>query len=323
MATTAAGPGAHVTVKEFARQLVQSFSRDQPFDLAAQLAYFAILSIFPFAMFLLTLVGYIPLHGLDSEILGSIYKFLPNDVARLFESTLHEIVGQQHGRLLIVTLVFALWTASGGISGLITSLNRAYDVAETRAAWKVKLLALGVTLGAVVAVIVAVTAMLVGPELVRSIWSYIGLGGAFDRVWRMLRWPVAIGTMMTMVAGMYYVLPNVTQKWRWITPGSTVAVLAWIASSLGFRLYVSHFSSYTKTYGALGTVVVLLVWLYLSGLMLIFGGEINAILDRVHMGITHTEREPGAPTVHDPHPPSTSTTPDKRPRPPRRDVKPA
>lgn len=324
MATTSMpGPRPHVTINEFARQLLQSMGRDQPFDLAAQLAYFAILAIFPFAMFLLTLVAYLPLHGLDKHILGAIYEFLPTDVAKLCESTLHEIVGQQHGKLLVFTLVFALWTASGGVSGLITALNRAYDVAETRAAWRVKLRALVVTLGGVLAVIVATAAMLIGPEIVRHIWAFIGLAGTFDRVWAILRWPVAVGAMMTMVACMYYFLPNVKQKWHFITPGSTVAVLAWIGSSLGFRIYVSHFSSYTKTYGALGTVVVLLVWLYLSGLMLIFGGEVNAILDRVHKGITHTEKEPGAPTVHDPHPPATSATPDNRPRPPRRSVKPA
>jgi membrane protein len=324
MASTPKGePRPHVTVKEFARQLVQSFGRNQPFDLAAQLAYFAILSLFPFAMFVLTLVGYIPLHGLDAQILGSIYSVMPLDVAKLCEATLKEIIGKQRGWLLVSTLLFALWTASGGASGLITALNRAYDVSETRAAWKVKLRALAVTLGGVVAIIVATAAMLVGPEIVRAIWDFVGFGGAFDRLWSILRWPVATLAMMTMVACMYYFLPNVRQKWRFITPGSTVAVLAWILASLGFRVYVSHFTSYAKTYGALGTVVVLLVWLYLSGLMIILGGEINAILDRVHKGILHTEAAPGPTTVHDPRPPQSEGAPENRPPPPRRSIKPA
>jgi membrane protein len=196
-------------------------------------------------------------------------------------------------------------------------------VSETRAAWKIKLRALVVTLGGVVTVIIATAAMLVGPEIVRRIWGFFGFGGAFDQLWTVARWPVATLAMMIMVACMYYFLPNVHQKWRFITPGSTVAVLAWILASLGFRLYVSHFSSYARTYGALGTVVVLLVWLYLSGLMIILGGEINAILDRVHKGILHTEKEPGSATVHDPRPPLANAEPDNRPRPPRRSVKPA
>jgi membrane protein len=318
----APAPRPHVTVKEFARQFMESFGRNQPLDLAAQLAYFAILSIFPFAMFLLTLVGYIPLHGLDQQILSAIYSVMPTDVAKLCDTTLHEIVGKQHGWLLWSTLGFALWTASGGASGLITALNRAYDVSETRPAWRVKLRALAVTLGGVLAIIVATAALLIGPEIVRRIWGFFGFGGAFNVLWAYLRWPVAVLAMMTMVACMYYFLPNVKQKWRFITPGSTVAVLAWILASLGFRLYVGHFASYARTYGALGTVVVLLVWLYLSGLMLILGGEINAILDRVHKGILHTEKESGPTTVHDPRPAETPESA-TRPQPPRRSVKPA
>jgi|SRR6185312_8364460 len=322
MATDGTAPRPHVAVKEFVRQFVESFGRNQPFDLAAQLAYFALLAIFPFAMFLLTLIGFIPLHGLDQHVLGAIYSVMPTEVAQLCDRTLHEIVGKQRGWLLLATLLFALWTASGGTSGLITALNRAYDVSETRAAWRVKLRALAVTLGAVLAIIVATTAMLVGPEIVRHLWGFFGFGGAFDQLWSVLRWPVAVLAMMTMVACVYYFLPNVRQKWRFITPGSTVAVLAWIAASLGFRLYVSHFSSYAKTYGALGTVVILLVWLYLSGLMVILGGEINAILDRVHKGIVHTEKEPGPTTVHDPRPAAASSDGENRPQPPRRSVKP-
>ncbi len=311
---TSATPRRHMPVRDFLHQFFESFGRNQPFDLAAQLAYFAILALFPFAMFVLTVVGYIPLHGLDQHILNATYSVMPGDVAHLVDQTLHEIIGRQRGWLLVTTLLFALWSASGGASGLITALNRAYDVSETRPAWKVKLRALVVTFGAVIAVIVATAALLIGPEIVHRIWEFFGLGGAFDTIWAILRWPVAALTMMLMVACMYYFLPNVKQKWRFITPGSTVAVLAWLLTSLGFRLYVSHFNSYAKTYGALGTAIVLLVWLYLSGLMIILGGEINAILDRVHKGIVHTEKVPGTTTVHDPRP----VEPETRPRPPRR-----
>ncbi len=300
----------HLPAREFVHQLVESFARNQPTNLAAQLAYFALLAMFPFAMFLLTVVGYLPLHGSDQRIIGTIYDVMPAQAANLCDQTLHEIIGKQRGALLVVTLLFAVWTASGGASGLITALNRAYDVAETRAAWRVKLRALLVTLGGMVAIIVATAAMVIGPGVVHRIWSFFGLGGAFDRIWALMRWPVAAVTMMIMVACIYYFLPNVKQRWRFITPGSTVAVLAWLLASLGFRLYVSHFSSYARTYGALGTVVVLLVWLYLSGLVLIIGGEINAILDRVHKGIVHTEAAPGPPQVHDP-----------RPQPPKRRVR--
>lgn len=312
----------HVTVKEFARQFVESFSRNQPFDLAAQLAYYALLSLFPFIMFLLTVIGYVPLHGLDRQVMNTIYDVMPPQAAQLLDQTIHEIIGQQRGWLLVVTLVFALWTASGGASGLITALNRAYDVAETRKSWRVRLRALAVTLAGVVATIVVTAAMLIGPGIVHRIWSFFGLGGAFDRIWALLRWPVAFFTVTVMLALVYYFLPNVKQRFRLITPGSVVAVLAWFVASLGFRLYVSHFTSYARTYGALATVVVLLVWLYLSSLMVILGGEINAIFDRVHHGIVHEEKEAGDARVYDPRP---GEAPDdgKRPRPPKRSVKPA
>jgi membrane protein len=315
----AAEPYEHITWRAFSKQLYESFGRNQPFDLAAQLAYFALLSLFPFAMFLLTVVGFLPLHGLDQHIMGAIYSVMPPEAAKLCDETIHEILGRQRGWLLLVTLIFAIWTASGGVSGLITALNRAYDVSETRAAWRVKARALFTTFGSGLAIIVATAAMLIGPGLVRDVWAFIGLGGAFDEIWAVLRWPVAALTMMTLLAFIYYFLPNVKQKWRFITPGSVVAVLAWLAASVGFKIYVSHFASYAKTYGALGTVVVLLVWLYISGLMVIMGGEINAILDRVHKGITHTEKEPGPATVHDPRPGESGNT---RPRPRRRSIRP-
>jgi membrane protein len=313
---TTTRPQRSVPAREVLRQFVESFSRNQPLDLAAQLAYYALLSIFPFAMFMLTVVGYLPLHGLDQHILNAVWSVMPPQAAKLCEQTLNEIVGKQRSGLLALTLALSIWTASGGISGLITALNRAYDVAETRPWWRVKLRALGVTIGGVLAIIVATAAMLIGPEVVRRVWAFFGFGGAFDRLWMVLRWPMAALALMTLLACMYYFLPNVRQKWRFITPGSVMAVLAWLAASIGFRIYVSHFDSYAKTYGTLGTVVILLVWLYLSSLMVILGGELNAILDRVHRGIRHEEEEPGPAQVHDPRP----VVPENRPQPPRREV---
>jgi membrane protein len=264
----------------FVRELVAAFQRNQTLDLAAQVAYFAVLALFPFAMFVLTVIGYIPLHGLDREIIDAVYRVVPPGVGRLFEATLREIMGKQRGWLLMSALFFALWTASGGVHIVTTALNRAYEVAETRPLWRVKLLAFGVTLAGAVATIVATTAMLVGPELVRRAWSYFGFGGAFDRLWAWLRWPMATLALTSLVAFMYYVLPNAHDRRRLVMPGSIVAVLAWIATSFGLRQYVGHFAGYARAYGALGTVVLLLVWLYLWGVTIIVGGEINAVLAR-------------------------------------------
>ena len=266
----------------FVHEFAGAFVRNEVLDLAAQVAYFAILALFPFAMFVLTLLGYVPLHGLDREVLDALHQVVPPDVAKLVEATLYEIIGQQRGGLLVSTLLFALWTASGGISGLTTALNRAYEVRETRPLWLVRLRALGVTLVGVVAAVVAATSMLVGPELVRQAWRFFGLSGGFDRAWGSLRWPLAAVALTSMVAFMYYALPNVPKRRRrFILPGSIVAVVGFILASLGFRLYVAHFATYARSYGALGTVVVLLLWLYIAGVTAIVGGLINAILDRL------------------------------------------
>ena len=282
-------------LKTFAHCFVDSFLRNETLDLAAQVAYFALLAIFPFAMFVLTLMGYIPLHGLDRQLMDAANQVVPTEVARMIDQTLQEIVGKQRGGLLASTLVFALWTASGGVSGLGTALNRAYEVRETRPIWRVRLRGLVVVLLGVVAAIVAATAMLVGPEVVQKAWRFFGIGGDFDRVWASLRWPLALGAMISMVAFMYHFLPNVRQRRRTIMPGSIVAVLGWTAASFGFRLYVAHFGAYARSYGALATMVILLLWLYIWGVMVIVGGEINAILDRLQRHIVHSEKVPPSP----------------------------
>jgi membrane protein len=278
--------------RRFARQFVDAFLRNDVLDLAAQVAYFAILALFPFAMFVLTLMGYIPLRGLEGQVLDVLYEVVPPDAGRLVEQTLDEIVGKQRGWLLVSTLLFALWTASGAIRGLTTALNRAYEVAETRPLWRIQLRALVATLASVVASIVATVSMLIGPDLLRRAWSFFHLSGEFDRLWAALRWPLSIFAMTSILAFMYYFLPNVRQRRRHIVPGSIVAVLGWLVAAFGFRLYVAHFAAYARTYGALGTVVVLLLWLYISALMVIVGGQINALLDRLRSRLVHVEKRP-------------------------------
>jgi membrane protein len=279
----------------FSRLLVQSIRDGDTFNVAYQLGYCALFAIFPFAVFLLTLIGYVPLHGLDQEFLGLIYQFMPAQAARLCDEVIHEIVSRQRGWLLLVALGGAVWSASGGIMGLTTALNHGYGVGEARAWWKVKLLSLVMTVAATLALIVAAAGLLVGPEVVRHVWAWLDLGGAFDLVWRYLRWPLVIGSIIFMVSGFYFFLPNVRDRHRAILPGATVAVLLWIALSLGFSIYVAHFGSYAKMYGALGTVIVMLTWLYLSSAAIIVGGQINAILDRLrkeHLESIAQDRQP-------------------------------
>jgi membrane protein len=268
-------------LKRFIRDFFSSIGRNHTFDLAAQLAYWSLLALFPFAIFLLTVIGYLPLAGIDQEVMAAVYRVMPGEAAQLFDHTLHEVVGRQRGLLLVIALVGGLWSASGGVSALIAALNRAYEVKETRKFWKVKLEALAITLVGVVLSVVAVAAMMIGPEIVFKISSWFGLGGAFNVVWGYLRWPLMVFSLMILLAVIYWALPNVKHKFRLLSPGSVLAVLAWVLVSMGFNAYVSHFNSYAKTYGTLGAVIVLMTWLYMSGLLVILGGEVNAAFERV------------------------------------------
>ncbi|HZS35758.1 MAG TPA: YihY/virulence factor BrkB family protein [Polyangia bacterium] len=266
--------------RQFAKELWGQISRNRTFDLAAQFAYWSLLALFPFAIFLLTIIGYVPLHGLDEQVLDIVNNVMPAQAAALFEHTLREVIGRQRGWLLLFALVGSVWSATGGMASTLTALNRAYGVQETRPWWKRKLLCIAMTVGAALAMIVSTAAMLIGPQLVHSLMELLGLGGAFDVIWRWVRWPIVVGGLLFALALVYYFLPNVKQRFRAITPGSVIAVGLWVIVSSAFNAYVSHFHSYAKTYGTLGTAVVLMTWLYLTGLVVILGGEINAVLDR-------------------------------------------
>jgi len=213
-------------------------------------------------------------------VLDIVNNVMPAQAAALFEHTLREVIGRQRGGLLLVALIGSVWSATGGMASTLTALNRAYGVKETRPWWKRKLLCIAMTIGAALAMVVSTAAMLIGPRAVHGAMELLGLGGAFDTIWRWVRWPIVVGGLLFALALVYYFLPNVKQKFRPITLGSLVAVGLWLIVSSAFNAYVAHFHSYAKTYGTLGAAVVLMTWLYLTGLVVILGGEINAVLDR-------------------------------------------
>jgi membrane protein len=286
----------------FLRTLSREFSENALTDVAAQLAYWSELALVPLLMFILSLIGFLPLQNLADAALHMLYRILPPAAAQVIDGVMKEIVGKQRGWVLVFSLAVALWSAAGGTSALTTALNRAYSVRETRPWWRVKLNAVLFTLSAVLLGMIAVVGLVVGPEMVHAVWAHFGLGGAFDQLWGWLRWPVVCAAMMLLLANCYYFLPNVTtRRWRFISPGAVTAVVLWVGASLGFRLYVSHFNSYAKTYGALGAIIILLTWIYLSSLMVILGGQVNAILDRQVKKLKHHVKEPGPTTVPDPY----------------------
>jgi membrane protein len=268
-----------LSVKELGRRAIHEIQEDDCFGRAAQLAYYFLFALFPFFLVLTTLLGYLPVPNLMDRLMEMLGQMLPGEALRLVQDNVRDLVMGQRGGLLSFGILAALWTSSSAVTAIIDSLNRAYDVEEGRPFWKVRLIAIGLTVGLSVFIIVSLVLLTFGPQIGGWIADRVGLGSVFETAWNLLRWPVIVGLLIVAMALVYYIAPDVEQKWQWITPGSAVAVIGWLAASLGFSYYVNNFGSYNATYGSIGAVIVLLTWMYVSGLLILIGGEINAEIE--------------------------------------------
>ena len=261
------------------RRVYKELSEDNIWGYAAQLAYYFLFALFPFLMFLAALLAYIPLPDLMEQIMALIGQFVPGTAAEMVQDNVKSLVSQPRGALLSFSMFLSLWVASSAIVAIAESLNHAYGVKESRPYWKVRGMGILMTIGLAAVVIASMVLLIFGPQLGHWLVEYFGLGTAFDVAWLVLRWPVVLLLMMVAAALIYYFAPDVEQDWRWITPGSVFAILLWVSVSLGFSYYANNFGQYDRTYGSIGAVIVLLTWMYLSGLSLLMGGEINAEIE--------------------------------------------
>jgi membrane protein len=262
---------------------VQEFQRDDALGLAAQLAYYLILALFPFILVLVSLMGTFSSPELASEVLQYFRRVMPPPVYDIIDTYLDPILSGRKSApgLLSFGILFTIWSASGAFAALINALNRAYDVQETRPFWKVRGIAILMTLGLSVLVLLGVLLLVLGPQLGTVVADFFGLGGLFELVWNIVRWPVALFFMVLTVALLYYFAPDADQPFRWITPGGLIGVLLWVLASVAFSLYVNNFGSYDETYGSIGAVIILLLYLYISSLTILFGATLNATLVRM------------------------------------------
>lgn len=262
---------------------VFEFQRDDALGLAAQLAFYLILALFPFILVLVSLMGTFSNEDLANTVLQYFESVTPPEVYQLISSYLGSVLSgkNQAPGLFSIGIVLTLWSASGAFAALIAAINKAYDVEETRPVWKVRGIALLMTVGLSVLIMIGVVLLVAGPPVGKVVADIFGLGDAFLLVWDIVRWPVALFFMVFTVALIYYIAPDAEQPFRWITPGGFIAVLLWVLASLAFRFYVSNFGSYDETYGSIGAVIVLLLYLYISSLTILFGAELNATLVRM------------------------------------------
>jgi membrane protein len=266
---------------------------DNCLGLAAQLAYYFFLSVFPALLVVVALTSVFPQHLLE-QILAWFGSFTPPDVLQIVSTQIHLITTSGHTGLLTFGVLGALWSSSSAMTATIDTLNRAYGIHEARSWWKVQLLAIVLTIIMSIFVLVGFTLVVAGPEIAENIAVRHGLGLVFEWSWKILQWPVIFLLISQGFAVVYYLAPDAEQRWPWILPGAHLATALWLLLSLGFRFYVTHFGEYNKMYGAIGGVIVMLLWFYLSGLVLLFGAELNSEIEHASpYGKNEGEKIPG------------------------------
>jgi len=263
---------------------VQEFIRDDALGLAAQLAFYLILAIFPFILFLVALIDTFSSPEFITKVFTYLRQVLPAQVFDLIRNYTESTLRNRDSApgLLSVGILGTIWATSNAFAALINALNRAYDVQETRPFWKVRGIAILMTFGLSALVAAGALLLVAGPSLGETVAEVFTLGDEFLYAWNIVRWPAALLFMIATVALLYYFAPDAGLPFRWITPGGFIGVLLWVLASLAFNLYASSdFNTYNVTYGSIGTVIILLLYLYISSLTILFGATLNATLVRI------------------------------------------
>jgi membrane protein len=260
------------------KESVTDFLADDMTTYASALAYQALFSLFPFIVFLVALLGFLDLPTFFDWLRQQAETLLP---AQAMDQVNHVIteLKQPQGGLLSIGVVVALWTASSGIRATMNALNVAYDVKEGRPAWKLYPLSILYTIGIAAMMIAAAALLILGPKAMQWLAYQVGMEQLFVTLWTWLRWPVSLFLVTLAIAVVYYVAPDAQQEFRFITPGATLAVIVWVLSSLGFNYYVSNFADYSVMYGSIGTIIALLLYFFISTAVLLFGAEVNAVIE--------------------------------------------
>lgn len=284
-----------LTPLQLSKRVYQEIDEDEVFTRSAALAYYFVSALFPMIFFLMAMLGlFAQSHDLQSSLLNYTARFMPADAYSLVQKTIKEVATNSSGLKLAFGLVLALWSGAGGVVSIMDALNRCYHVKDSRPWWKQRLIAFGLTIAIAALTIMALTIVLYGGTIVDFVGSHIGLSSVSVITWHIVQWPIALFFVVWSFALLYYWGPDTQQKWQWITPGSLIGVLTWIGASLLFRVYLHFFNSYSKTYGSLGAVIVLLLWLYISGMAIMVGGEINSEIENAAAKRGHPEaKEPG------------------------------
>ena len=263
------------------RRAYYDIDREHLLQMAAALSYYFVLSLFPALIFLSAIVAYLPLPDLFNQAINLMSRFVPGDSMGIVKKVLSDVVSPNRGTFLSFGILGTLWAASGGFAATIEALNIAYEVKETRPFWKTRLLAIGLAFLIGGLLLLALSVMIVGPRFGEWLAAKVHLSQLFVWAWPYIHWTLAVAFTILAVEALYYLAPNVKQRFLATLPGAVLAVGAWIGLSYVLGIYFRSFANFNKTYGTLGAAVALMVWLYWTGFAMLVGAELNAELAKV------------------------------------------
>ena len=278
---TSKGPMRPTAIKNALIGTYGNVVRNHTLQMAAALAYYFVLSLFPALIFLSAVVAYLPVPDLFNQALALLARFLPADAMGLVQRVLADVISPNKGTFLSLGILGTLWAASGGFAAMIEALNIAYDVRDDRPFWKTRPLAVGLAFLTGALLLIALSVMVAGPRFGEWLAGKVHLSGLFVLLWPFIHWTIAIGFTILAVEALYFLAPNVKQRLRATLPGAVVAVSCWIALSYLLGIYFRHFGNFNKTYGTLGAAVALMIWLYWTGFAMLVGAELNEELAKI------------------------------------------
>jgi len=264
--------------RKIAKATVTAVVDDHCVGLAAQLAYYFLLALFPALLFVVAMVGYFPIQNAMNELLTIVGRVAPRALIDLLAAQLQELERGEHAGLAILGIAGALWSSSAAMAAIITALNHTYRVAEWRPWWKRRLVAIALTLALTAFGSVSLFMLMAGSQVAGLVAAWLGIGMVATPVWLVMRWPLAAAVIVLAIDLVYHFAPNRQQRWPWVTTGAVTATGLWILSSVVFKLYITQMGTYNVTYGAIGGVIVVLLWLYMSSLAILIGAELNSVI---------------------------------------------
>ena len=268
-----------VSWSELARRTWNDSIDDDVLGLAAQMSFYFFLALFPAILFLLAVASFFPLGNVTDELGRTLGPFVSPQVLDLIQDQMRRLANNENGGLLTFGVLGALWSSSAALVSIVSALNHAYDIEEGRPWWRVRVLAITLTIGVALFILSSLALVLLGPTWAAALGHITGLGAPFTWAWLVLQWPLVFVLVSTAIGLVYYFGPDAEQDWVWITPGAVAAPVLWLAVSLVFKFYVARFTDYNATYGSVGAVIVLLLWFYVSGIAILTGAELNAEIE--------------------------------------------